>query len=79
MPTPYQSRVTLSQTRREALAARLTAHREAAGLTREELANRAQITVEQVQRLERGVANPTLATLYAVADAFDRPLSFLFD
>lgn len=79
MPSPYQPRVTLSQVRREALAARLIAEREAAGLTREQLAAKARITVEQVQRLERGVANPTLATLYAIADAFDQPLTFLFD
>lgn len=79
MPSPYQSRVVLSQARRDALAARLQARREARGLTRETLATRAQVTVEQVQRLERGAANPTLATLYALADALDDPLSALFD
>jgi len=38
-------------------------------LTQEQLADQAGVTTEHLQRIERGVGNPTLATVYALADA----------
>jgi len=63
-----QPRLTLSVERRRALASRLRSARGRAGLTQEQLADRAGVTTEHLQRLERGVGNPTLATVYALAD-----------
>lgn len=38
-----------------------------AGLTQEDLAERSGIGIASVQRIEQGHANPSLATLYALA------------
>lgn len=54
---------------RNGLAGRLRDARARAGLTQEQLADRAGVATEHLQRLERGVGNPTLATVYAIADA----------
>lgn len=43
--------------------------RQAAGLTQEELANDADIPINQVGRIERGEVNPTLSTLSALSRA----------
>lgn len=50
-----------------------------AGLTQEQLADRAGVATEHLQRLERGVGSPTLATVYALADAMDCQLSELVE
>ena len=67
--------VRLDPGRSAALATGLRAARGAAGLSQEALADLAGVTAEHVQRLERGVANPTLATLYALTDAIGVPLT----
>ena len=45
--------------------------REARGLTQQAAAERAELETKHWQLLEAGRANPTLATLLAVAKAFD--------
>lgn len=61
-------RAALSDERAAALASALRAARQREQITTSELARAAGVTVELVRRLERGDTNPTLATLYAVAD-----------
>jgi transcriptional regulator with XRE-family HTH domain len=53
------------------LAQRLINARKQKGLTQEELADRARITVRTIQRLESGEANPRPYTLKAIAAALD--------
>lgn len=43
--------------------------RQATHLTQEALAQASGVGPEHIQRIERGAANPTLATLYAISDA----------
>lgn len=54
-----------------ALAIALREHRANRGVTQEDLAARAQVSVQMVRRLEAGTANPTLGTLHAVTAALD--------
>jgi transcriptional regulator with XRE-family HTH domain len=56
---------------------RVRRRREARGWVREELARRAQVSVSLLAQLERGEANPSLATLVSVADAIGIPLAEL--
>lgn len=56
---------------------RVRRRREARGWVREELARRAQVSVSLLAQLERGEANPSLATLVNVADAVGLPLAEL--
>ena len=51
--------------------------RDEAGLTHEELADRLEMSFQRISELERGVANPTLATLIRVTDGLDVELSEL--
>ena len=53
----------------QALAAVLRTRRQRARLSQEDLAARSQVSVQMVRRLEAGTSNPTLGTLYAVAQA----------
>lgn len=60
------------RTRTRQLAEAIKSHRSRLGLSQEELAHAAGISRNHLQLLERGVgrvANPRLATLYALADA----------
>lgn len=61
----------LPESAAKSLAIALRARREAAGLTQEDLASSAQVSVQAVRRIEAATANPTLGTLYAVAKALD--------
>ncbi len=61
--------VALSPERSKALGDRLRGARAEARLTQEALAETSRIGTEHIQRIERGVSNPTLGTLYALADA----------
>ncbi|GAB3253941.1 helix-turn-helix domain-containing protein [Nocardioides dilutus] len=54
-----------------ALAGALRGHRTSRGVTQEDLATRAGVSVQMVRRLEAGTANPTLGTLHAVTIALD--------
>ena len=52
----------------EALGSRIQQFREAHGLTQEELAVQAGISVKHISVLERGVKQPRLATLVTIAE-----------
>ena len=43
----------------------------AKGFSQEQLANRADIPINQVGRIERGEVNTTISTIYALADALN--------
>jgi DNA-binding XRE family transcriptional regulator len=67
----------LSPNRSAALGRNIKQARIASGLTQEALALATGLTAQHLQRLERGLANPTLATVYAIADALSRPVHAL--
>lgn len=46
-------------------------------LSQEKLANIADISISQISRLERGLLNPTLSTIYALATALEVDVSML--
>lgn len=52
--------------------------RELKKMTQEELANRALVSVNVISRLERGIANPRVSTLYKMALILDVPVSEIF-
>ena len=56
------------------LAAALRELRTGRGITQENLASKAQVSVQMVRRLEAGTANPTLGTLHAVTEEDDEGL-----
>ena len=62
----------------KSLARVLRKHRESAGFTQEDLAGRAQVSVQLVRRLEAATANPTLGTVHAVTAALDISWTDLF-
>jgi transcriptional regulator with XRE-family HTH domain len=51
--------------------------RKEAGLTHEQLAEHLEMSFQRISELERGVANPTFATLLRIADGLDVELSEL--
>lgn len=58
----------------EGLGAQLRAHRQAAGLSQEELAERSGLSVRTIRNLECGRARwPYRATLYRLADGLNLP------
>lgn len=73
-PREYRARVVLSAERAGALAKLLREARADMELTQVALANAAGLTAEHIQKLERGVGSPTLASVYALADALKRPI-----
>jgi transcriptional regulator with XRE-family HTH domain len=48
-------------------------------LSQEDLANEADIPLSQIGRIERGENNPTISTLYVIAQALAVDLKFLVD
>ena len=56
-------------------------HRIAKGFTQERLANDLGIEISQISRIERGVINTSIITLYAVSKTLNIDISqlFLFD
>ncbi|MDP5185057.1 helix-turn-helix transcriptional regulator [Blastococcus sp. BMG 814] len=73
MPAYKSARhASLSAERRQTLGSRTRLLREEAGLTVEALAQASGIADKHIQRIEGGKGNPTLATLYALADAVGR-------
>lgn len=50
---------------------KIKAIREAKSLSQEALANEADISLSQVSRIERGILNPTLSTIYTLAKALN--------
>lgn len=57
---------------------RLTRERIVRSLSLEEVAQRAGISVGLLSQLERGIGNPSLSTLQALAHAMDMPLAAFF-
>jgi len=57
----------------------LKKRREDSGLSQEELANDADIPINQIGRIERGEINPTLSTLSSVAKAMKIKLTDLLN
>lgn len=53
--------------------------RKSKGLSQENLANDANIPINQVGRVERGEVNTTITTLHSIAQALNIPTSDLFD
>lgn len=74
VPADPSRRAALSGTRAQSLGAAVREARQQKGLTPADLAGSAGVALEQVRRLERGSVNPTLATLYALADVLQVPV-----
>lgn len=53
--------------------------REGKGMTQEQIAFKSGISFTTINRLENGKLNPTLATLYAIADTFKVSVQELFE
>ncbi|MFV5700250.1 helix-turn-helix domain-containing protein [Flavobacterium sp. XS2P12] len=53
----------------------------AKGLTQEQLANELGVEISQISRIERGVINTSITTLYAISKALEIDVSefFVFD
>jgi transcriptional regulator with XRE-family HTH domain len=60
------------------LANRLRERREAAGLSRMELATRSGVTRQTIWNIETGRAQPETATIFRLAQALEEPWSSLF-
>ncbi|MBP9151573.1 MAG: helix-turn-helix transcriptional regulator [Flavobacteriales bacterium] len=60
------------------LAVRIKAMREELGLSQEDVAHGAIISVSQVSRIERGLLNPTVSTIFHIARAMKVPVANLF-
>ena len=63
----------------KSLAKRLKELRSEKGVSQEELAYRAEITLSQIARIETVKTNPTVSTIFKIARALDVPLSDIFD
>lgn len=70
--------VRLSTARAEALATAVKSARVTRGLSQADLAGLSRLTKTHVQRIEWATANPTLATVYAIADGLGISFSDLF-
>lgn len=53
-------------------------HRKALKLTQEQLAERVDVTMETIGKIERGAATPTFATAEKIAEALGVPAPVLF-
>lgn len=53
-------------------------HRKARGLTQEALAERVEVSMETIGKIERGAAAPTFATAEKLALALETPVTALF-
>jgi transcriptional regulator with XRE-family HTH domain len=66
-PSPRGAGPSLDAAIAHALGRNVRTARLAAGLTQEDLADRSGVGIASVQRIEQGHANPSLATLFALA------------
>ena len=48
-------------------------------ISQEELANEADIPLSQIGRIERGEGNPTISSIYVIAQALDLDLKHILD
>jgi DNA-binding XRE family transcriptional regulator len=62
----------------EAVGTRVRALRKRLDITVAELAGQAGLSVGMLSKIENGATSPSLATLQALADAFNMPISTLF-
>ena len=53
--------------------------RQREGISMRKLALQAEMEYSQLSKIERGVTNPTVSTIYALADALNIPVKDLFD
>lgn len=53
--------------------------RKAAKMTQEELAEKSGLSTAYIGRLERGICDPTLDTVYKIADALKLPVTAFFN
>lgn len=53
--------------------------RESNGFTQEQLANELGLEISQISRIERGVINTSIYTLYQISTFFDIDVNELFD
>lgn len=56
----------------------MTKARDVAGITQKELAERTGIYQADISKIERGIANPSLATLKRLADGMGMELQLTF-
>lgn len=52
--------------------------REEKGISQEELANEAEVSLPQITRIERGTVNATICTIKALANGLGLPATALF-
>lgn len=64
---------------RVALGRRIQKLRKKAGFTQEQLAEKAELSLKHLGELERGRGNPSLSSIESLAQAFNIPLSDMFD
>lgn len=53
--------------------------REEKGMSQEELANLAEVSLPQITRIERGVINPTICTIKSLSKGLSVDMSFMFE
>jgi len=63
----------------KAIGERIRSFRLELQLSQEELANEAEIPLSQIGRIERGETNPTISTLFVIAEALKIDLSVLLN
>ena len=61
------------------LGEKIARERALRGLSLDELAQRASVSSGLLSQLERGIGNPSLSTVLAIADAFDLPVGTFFE
>jgi transcriptional regulator with XRE-family HTH domain len=61
------------------VGARLRAARQAGGLTLQQVAHKSGLTPSAISQIERGLSNPSVGTLKALADALGTSLGALFN
>jgi transcriptional regulator with XRE-family HTH domain len=63
---------------KQAFGAQVRHHRRARDLTQEDLAQRVEVSIETIGKIERGVAAPSFDTVERIAAALDLPPLALF-
>lgn len=63
----------------KAIGERIRSFRLELQISQEELANEADIPLSQIGRIERGETNPTISTLFVIAEALKTDLSALLN
>ncbi len=53
--------------------------REERGMSQEELANSAEVSLPQITRIERGVVNPTICTIKSLSNGLSVEITLMFE